>query len=88
MMIGDKPEGGKWTYDDLNREKYPKGKIPPTITYPEKNKIYTEAFNYVNDNFNNNYGKINEEIIYPYNFKLAKEWLNAFLKTRFEELAL
>ena len=85
MMIGDKPEGGKWTYDDLNREKYPKGKIPPTITYPEKNKIYTEAFNYVNDNFNNNYGKINEEIIYPYNFKLAKEWLNAFLKTRFEE---
>ena len=85
MMIADKPEGGKWTYDDLNREKYPKGKIPPTITYPEKNKIYTEAFNYVNDNFNNNYGKINEEIIYPYNFKLAKEWLNAFLKTRFEE---
>ena len=85
MMIGDKPERGKWTYDDLNREKYPKGKIPPTITYPEKNKIYTEAFNYVNDNFNNNYGKINEEIIYPYNFKLAKEWLNAFLKTRFEE---
>ena len=85
MMIGDKPEGGKWTYDDLNREKYPKGKIPPTITYPEKNKIYTEAFNYVNDNFNNNYGKIDEEIIYPYNFKLAKEWLNVFLKTRFEE---
>ena len=85
MMIGDKPEGGKWTYDDQNREKYPKGKIPPTITYPEKNKIYSEAFNYVNDNFNNNYGKINEEIIYPYNFKLAKEWLNAFLKTRFEE---
>ena len=85
MMIGDKPEGGKWTYDDQNREKYPKGKIPPTITYPEKNKIYTEAFNYVNDNFNNNYGKINEEIIYPYNFKLAKEWLNVFLKTRFEE---
>ncbi len=85
MMIGDKPEGGKWTYDNLNREKYPKGKIPPTITYPEKNKIYTEAFNYVIDNFNNNYGKINEEIIYPYNFKLAKEWLNAFLKTRFEE---
>ena len=85
MMIGDKPEGGKWTYDDQNREKYPKGKIPPTITYPEKNKIYTEAFNYVNDNFNNNYGEISEEIIYPYNFKLAKEWLNAFLKTRFEE---
>ena len=85
MMIGNKPEGGKWTYDDQNREKYPKDKIPPTITYPEKNKIYTEAFNYVNDNFNNNYGKIDEEIIYPYNFKLAKEWLNVFLKTRFEE---
>ena len=36
MMISDKPEGGKWTYDDQNREKYPKDKTPPKIDFPEK----------------------------------------------------
>jgi deoxyribodipyrimidine photolyase-related protein len=25
------PVGGKWTYDDQNREKYPKGKTTPKI---------------------------------------------------------
>ena len=85
MMIGDKPEGGKWTYDDQNREKYPKDKIPPKIDFPQKNEIFQEALTYVNINFNDNYGIVNEDIIYPYNFKLAKDWLNNFLKTRFDE---
>ena len=84
-MIGDKPEGGKWTYDDQNREKYPKDKIPPKIDFPEKNEIFQEALTYVNSNFNDNYGTVNEDIIYPYNFKLAKDWLDSFLKTRFDE---
>ena len=43
MMISDKPEGGKWTYDDQNREKYPKGKTPPKIDFPEKNQLYFES---------------------------------------------
>ena len=85
MMIGDKPEGGKWTYDDQNREKYPKDKIPPKIDFPQKNEIFQEALTYVNSNFNDNYGKVNEDIIYPYNFKLANDWLNNFFKTRFDE---
>ena len=85
MMIGEKPEGGKWTYDDQNREKYPKDKVPPKINFPEKNELFHEALDYVNKNFKDNYGIINEEIIYPHNFKLADQWLDNFFKTRFDE---
>jgi deoxyribodipyrimidine photolyase-related protein len=85
MMIGDKPEGGKWTYDDQNREKYPKNKIPPEIDYPKKDDNYNEALNYLNNNYKNNYGLINDENIYPYNFQLAKKWLDDFFITRFYE---
>ena len=85
MMIGDKPEGGKWTYDDQNREKYPKNKIPPEIDYPKKDDNYNEALNYLNNNYKNNYGLIDDENIYPYNFQLAKKWLDDFLITRFYE---
>ena len=85
MMIGDKPEGGKWTYDDQNREKYPKNKIPPEIYYPKKDDNYNEALNYLNNNYKNNYGLIDDENIYPYNFQLAKKWLDDFFITRFYE---
>jgi deoxyribodipyrimidine photolyase-related protein len=85
MMIGDKPEGGKWTYDDQNREKYPKNKIPPEIDYPKKDDNYNEALNYLNNNYKNNYGLIDDENIYPYNFQLAKKWLDDFFITRFYE---
>ena len=85
MMIGDRPEGGKWTYDDQNREKYPKNKIPPEIDYPKKDDNYNEALNYLNNNYKNNYGLIDDENIYPYNFQLAKKWLDDFFITRFYE---
>ena len=85
MMIGDKPEGGKWTYDDQNREKYPKNKIPPEIDYPKKDDNYNEALNYLNNNYKNNHGLIDDENIYPYNFQLAKKWLDDFFITRFYE---
>ena len=85
MMISDKPEGGKWTYDDQNREKYPKDKTPPKIDFPEKNQLYFESIDYVNKNFGDNFGLINDEILYPYDFNTANNWLDNFLKTRFYE---
>ena len=41
------PVGGKWTYDDQNREKYPKGKTTPKINFPNETKNHTEALAYV-----------------------------------------
>ena len=80
-----KPEGGKWTYDDQNREKYPKDRIPPAIQYPKKNNEFENASTYVQIHFNANFGVINEDKRYPTNHEEAEAWLNQFLAIRFKE---
>ena len=42
LIQNDKPVGGKWTFDDENRKKYPKGKIPPEIKFPLYEKNFLE----------------------------------------------
>ena len=85
LMEDGKPEGGKWTYDDMNREKYPKDKTPPNINYVKANEDYESAKCYIEENFNNNPGKLNEAKIYPYDFSTADNWFEAFLIERFDE---
>ena len=38
-MDEDSPEGGRWTYDDENRKKYPRDKIPPKVRFPNRDKF-------------------------------------------------
>ena len=85
LIENNNPEGGRWTYDDENRKKYPKDKIPPKIRFSEKNKFYDEAISYTNKYFQDNYGIINNKIIYPSNFEEVDKWLNTFLDSRFRE---
>ena len=85
LMEGGKPEGGKWTYDDMNREKYPKDKIPPNINYMVANDDYESAKCYIEKNFNLNPGKLNKDKIYPYDFSTADSWFEAFLIERYDE---
>ena len=80
-----KPIGGKWTYDDENRLKYPKDKIPPTIDLLKVNQFHKEAINYTNDHFSGNYGILNKEFNYPTTYSESKLWLNNFLRKRFAE---
>jgi deoxyribodipyrimidine photolyase-related protein len=80
-----KPIGGKWTYDDENRLKYPKGKNPPKIDFLNPNNFYTEAVTYTEKYFPDNYGKLNTDSIYPTTFTESKSWLNDFFKSRFSE---
>ncbi len=88
LMRDEKPEGGDWTYDTMNREKYPVGKIPPKIYYQKKDHYNEEAFNYINNNFSSNNGTISENFIYPTCFKESKNWFKMFLKTRFNEFGI
>ena len=83
-----KPIGGKWTYDDENRLKYPKGKTPPKVESLKANKFYDEAVIYTNKYFPNNYGKLNTDFIYPTTFAESKKWLQDFFKTRFSEFGV
>lgn len=79
------PTGGKWSFDQENRKKYPKGKLPPVINYPVSNNFYEEAKRYVDNKFSSYPGYINDIFLYPTNHKSSKKWLDEFLKTRFDE---
>ena len=80
-----KPIGGKWTYDEMNREKFPKNKNTPTISFSYKTKSHKEATEYVKKYFSENNGELNKNFLYPTDFKSSKSWLNQFLKKRFDE---
>lgn len=80
-----KPIGGKWTYDTENRKKYPKGKIPPTIHFPQSCQYWSEAVNYTYTHFKDNYGEITTDPIYPINHRQAQDWFIQFLDYRFHE---
>ena len=84
------PKGGKWTYDDMNRKKFPKNKSTPKIDYSKlKSKNYSESVKYVEKNFPNNFGEIEyDSQLYPTDFESSKIWFNNFLKTRFEEFGI
>ncbi len=77
------PIGGKWTYDVENRKKYPKGKIPPRIHFPDSSPFWDEAVRYVESHFEKNPGKLTSSPIYPIDFTSAQEWFQQFLDYRF-----
>ena len=77
-----KPLGGKWTFDDENRLKYPKGKTAPKIDYLKPNTFYAEAATYTEKYFPDNYGKLNPNFIYPTTHAESKNWLQTFFKSR------
>ena len=81
----DKPIGGKWTFDDENRLKYPKGKTVPKTTFLNPNTFYSEAITYKEKHFSSNYGELNTDFIYPTTYDESKSWLAEFFKTRFSE---
>lgn len=81
----DEPIGGKWSYDDDNRKKYPKDKTPPCIDFESTNEYWQEAVKYVENHFANNYGEINENPLFPIDHESTHLWLDNFFKTRFKE---
>jgi len=88
LMQGDKPEGGKWSFDASNRKKYPKGKVPPNIQPLEICQYFQEAREYVNKYFPNNYGEIADQKIWAIHRNEAIQSLIDFLENRFAEFGL
>jgi deoxyribodipyrimidine photolyase-related protein len=79
------PEGGNWTYDTENRKKYPKGKTPPSIRFPNNNRHWEDAIAYTKKHFGENPGKLTKEPIYPINSEQAEAWFVQFLEYRFHD---
>jgi len=83
-----KPLGGKWTYDADNRSKFPKKEIVPKLPAAASNKFVLEAEKYVQKNYTNNYGIINEKHLFAINFIDTEKWLEEFLQDRFEKFGI
>ena len=80
------PAGGKWSFDDENRKKIPKKKLPqlPELTHPPHTATTREAADYINRYFPDIPGK-DANLLYPTTHSDAISWLNEFLNVRFEE---
>ena len=83
LIENNKAEGGKWSYDNMNRLPLPKNENPPEIKSMKKNKYTTEAIKYVNKNFPSNYGEM--EYFYPIDRKGSIKWLQTFLEERLKK---
>jgi deoxyribodipyrimidine photolyase-related protein len=85
LETSTKPVGGKWSFDDENRLKYPKGKTAPHTNFLKPNEFYTEAAAYTERYFPANYGELNTGFIFPSTHAESKTWLADFFKLRFAE---
>jgi deoxyribodipyrimidine photolyase-related protein len=79
------PVGGKWSFDEDNRKKYPKNKVPPFVNYPLKDESLKHGFEYIQENFSENLGTLEGHFCLPNDFASAKVWLEEFLEQRFHE---
>ena len=79
------PTGGKWSFDEENRKKYPKRKPVAAYKFPAADIYKQEAYVYTNQHFANNIGSLDDDINYPVGFTESKEWLQQFLKNRLAE---
>ena len=79
------PIGDKWTFDNENRKKYPKGRTPPSVQFPTPNDQHNEAVHYVVNHFPDAPGQLHSDPLYPNTHTQAIAWLEQFLHHRFEE---
>lgn len=78
-----KPLGGKWTFDSMNRKKFPKNDVPPFVQFSEQNLFHKEAADYVEKHFSSNIGQLSQHFVYPTTYEESKLWLQQFLQQRF-----
>ena len=79
LMKGDKPLGGKWSFDPENRKKIPKGLSIPQRSFPSPSPHVKEAGTFVEKNFSEHPGTT-QDFIYPVTHRDAETWLDDFLK--------
>ncbi|MGV8963208.1 MAG: cryptochrome/photolyase family protein [Candidatus Saccharimonadaceae bacterium] len=88
MESDGEPIGGRWSFDEDNRKKFPKKEEVPKVELPKENKYVTEAKLYVQKHFPNNYGELNTRCLFVVTFEDALKWLDDFLKNRFEKFGI
>ncbi len=80
------PEGGRWSFDDENRKKFPLKETPPDspriIQTAREKEIISRTCDELIEKKNRVYGDY-EHFIYPISHDSARAWLDEFLQKRF-----
>ena len=83
LLDDGKPLGGKWSYDEMNRLKVPKGYNIPTLPDIPKYTDESEIKQFIELNFQEHPGVC--QIFTPYTTEQAELWLEVFFKQRFAD---
>lgn len=78
------PVGGKWSFDEDNRKKLPRGHPVPSIDRPERHPEVEEAIDWVKRAFPDNPGDA-DAFAWPTSHAEARTMLRQFLDERFAE---
>jgi deoxyribodipyrimidine photolyase-related protein len=81
LVKGDKPIGGKWSFDPENRKKIPKNLDIPAWPSPKSNPFIEEAKKYVEKHFFRNPGNV-KGFLYPVTHEASERWLKNFLREK------
>lgn len=82
LMEEEEPVGGKFSFDDENRKKLPKGCEIPRIAIPEQSLCVREAITYIENEFPSSLGE-SSPFLYQTTFSKAKKALSDFIENRF-----
>jgi deoxyribodipyrimidine photolyase-related protein len=82
-----KPIGGKWSFDDENRKKIPKGQAIPMRFIPIGSKYIQSLKKSINEKFSQHPGKMNE-VWMPLTRQNALEQIDHFLEFKFENFGI
>jgi len=81
MMKNNKPEGGKFSFDNLNRKPFPPKILIPQLPNVKKDKYIIESISYTEKHFPENYGLLTN-FIYPISLTSSRKWFKIFLEER------
>lgn len=78
------PTGGKWSFDDENRRRWPAGSPAAAIDLPIDKDWLQEARTYVGQHFQHHYGQVDPPHWFAITFEDAEQWLEQFALKRLE----
>lgn len=78
------PVGGRWSFDEENRQKLPKGEQPPPIAWERPDAITLEVIALVEREFSDHPGRA-RDFCWPVTHDAAVRWLDLFLEERLDQ---
>jgi deoxyribodipyrimidine photolyase-related protein len=84
LMDGDRPVGGRWSYDTENRKRLPRDVVVPAMPEAARGDHVRDAIAWVGEAFGDNPGDL-AGYHWPTTHRQAETWLTRFLEDRFAE---